>query len=351
MIDLATAKEWYGLRPGMSRAEAVRVIEAAGAEFSEDANDPGWMLVSADKWGLELRFAEDGEQRLRQVAIDSEECVWNGKPFIGAPVHQAIEAMGDEARQTGWRPEDGVNEAFDDLQPLGAGPFSDETLLEAGTLWVPRRALGLSLIEGSICDVVWRDARDVPKEFVGPLTEAQRQISRRPDVVEYLRSQTTAVAPKPMNWAQRGLTLLFVAALAYLGREAWMETQRWHAAPVLSAKVISIEKATAKPWIDRFQVRYQDPSGRSREAVVPRSEFYVAPEEIGAETQIAFLDGDPPQVKGPAHSRDAGFLKYMPQAIAVVAVWGAGMLLAGRIRPREEPPADRSTLPVPPGLN
>jgi hypothetical protein len=309
------------------------------------------MVVHGEGFGMELRFEEDGAQRLRQLAIDDAGCLWAGRPFIDRPVHEALDAMGESGRGAKWRPEDAAYEAFDDLEELGAGPFRDETLLEDGTLWIPQRALGLTMCEGSVCDVVWRRAEDVPRQFAGPFTEAQRAISQRGDLADYLRAQTTNVAKtKPWNPVQWVLMFLLIAVFAYLGREAWRETQRWQTAVTLPAQVVAIEKATSKPWMDHYRVRYTDPMGRTQVSRLERREFYVAPTEVGQEVQVAYAS-NPPEARGPSYGRDAAFLHYLPQFVGVFIVYWLGMFAAGFIRPKEAAPVDdRPVLPMPPGL-
>ena len=286
-IELSTGEPWRGLKPGMTRADATRVLEEMGAKTSDDANDPGWMIATADEWGLELRFEESGEQRLRQIALDDWEAVWRGREIGGKPLHEVLATIGDAAVGASWRAEDAVNTAFDDLQPPGAGPCADETLLGEGTLWLPRHHLGLVLCEGAVNEIVWRRPEDMPTQFAGALTDAQKQFTAQPDFEEQLRKRwasqrlTTAT---PSNPLQTILTLLLVATLAYIGWLGFQEMQRWQHARTLTGQLVSIEKATRKPWIDRYTIKYKDPTGRSQTAVLEHGEFYIAPREAGEET-------------------------------------------------------------------
>lgn len=339
----------------MTRDEAMRAIEAAGAEQSEDANDPGWMLVTGEEWGLELRLEESGEQRIRQIAIDSEECHWAGRKIVGVPVHEAVAAIGHDAQGTGWRPEDPVTGAFDDLGPIPTGSWTDEDLLESGTLWVPLRSIGLGMIGGLVGDVVWREPRDIPRHLAGPLTESQRQLSRRPDLRKHLHKRGTepgggaASLPKAARAAERLLKLLLVVAFAYLGREAWRESQRWHTAVPVTGQLVQIDKATAKPWVDRYQMKYRDPAGRMQRAVIEAGEFYVAPREVGEEVALSYADGEPPQVRGPAYARDAVFLEYLPKFLGVFVIYLVPSFIVRRCPWTAPPKDDRPNLPQPPG--
>jgi hypothetical protein len=96
------------------------VIHDAGVSSDDDANDPEWMVVR--EWGMELRFAEDGEQRLRQIALDDPRFRWAGKALLDEPLHLALAALGEAARDAGWRPENALLTEFDDLTELPPAP-------------------------------------------------------------------------------------------------------------------------------------------------------------------------------------------------------------------------------------
>lgn len=353
-IELSTGEPWRGLKPGMPRADALRVLEAAGAKTSDDANDPGWLIATADEWGLELRFEESGEQRLRQIALDDWEAVWLDREVGGKPLHEVLATIGDAAVGASWRAEDAVNAAFDDLQPPGAGPFTDEALLGEGTLWLPRRNLGLVMCEGAVNEIVWRRQEDVPVQFAGPLTDAQRQFTTQPDFEEQLRKRwasqrlTTAT---PSNPLQTVLTLLLAATLACIGWLGFQEVQRWQHAQTLAGQLVSIEKATRKPWIDHYTIKYKDPTGRPQTAVLEHGEFYIAPRETGEETQVCYLAGDPPRVKGPARARDSAFIDYVPWAIGAGATYLVLWCAAGfvwRLKRASAPPVPPASPSAPP---
>jgi len=91
-----------------------------------------------------------------------------------------------------WSAQDAADEPFAAPEGTPVGPAPEEKLLGNGTVWLPERGLGLVLWEGAVMDVVWRDARDLPARYVGPVTEAQRQLSKRPDLDEYLREGQAA---------------------------------------------------------------------------------------------------------------------------------------------------------------
>jgi len=363
-IDISTAATWRGLRPGMTRAEAMRVLGTSAVEIDDDANDPGWLLVHADEWGIELRFEESGEERLRQIVLDDWECTWAGREFCNRPLHEALVTLGDAGREAGWRAEDAVNESFEDLQPPSPEGTADEDLLGEGTVWLRSRGIGLVMCDGAVNEVVWRRPEDVPAQLLGPVTDAQREITKRADLEDHLsklrvsKSVEARKTSSASNPVQKLLTLLFIAALGWVGWQGLQETQRWQTAQTLTGKLARIDKATSKPWIDHYVIEYTDPAGHAQTASVERGGFYVPPNAIGEETKIAWLAGNPPRVKGPAHARDSAFLEYVPWFIGVCAVYmvlwsiagfvGRLMRNAAAARPPGRPAPPPSATPGPP---
>lgn len=315
IFDLSTGEPWYGLRPGLSRAEATRILETTGAEAAYDDEKPDRMMADGTDWCLELRLAETGEQRIRQLTLDDWNFVWRGQDISNRPLHEVLAVLGDAGRDALWRPEDAGAAPFEDLQPLGPEPIEDESLLDTGTLWLRPLGIGLVMCSGKVNEVVWRPPQDVPTHFAGPVTEAQKQLSADPDVEAKIRAKwmkSSPVTSTPPNPLQRIVTLLHVVAFITLGFLAFRDAQYWHQAPTITGQLASIEKATKKPWIDFYVIEYQDAAGQTRTARLRSGEFYVPPQKIGEETQVFYLDGRPPRVKGPAHARDAAFIDFVP---------------------------------------
>ena len=222
IIDISKAETWHGIRPGMLRSEVVRAAEAAGLEVSDDETDPEWLLVMWDENSLELLFAGEGEQPLRQIILDDESSTWKGRPVIGQPLHEALANIGDDAIGAGWRPENTYVERFEDLNPLKPEPVIDESLIYEGTLWLPRRNFGLVMCEGIVNVIVWRRLEDFPWQFVGSVTEAQKTLTARADCKEVVRERV--YAPQKSG-TQSLLVLAFILALAFLGWQALLEQE------------------------------------------------------------------------------------------------------------------------------
>jgi hypothetical protein len=323
-IDLSSAETWNSLRPGMMRSEVVRALEAAGAEISEDDTDPEWMLAMWDEGGFELFFAGEGEQPLRQIILDDEESLWGGQEIIGEPLHKALAVIGDAASGAGWRPECAADERFADLNPSTAGPFADESLLDEGTLWLPRRNLGLVMCSGMVNVVIWRRPEDFPRQLVGSVTEAQKQITARPDCEEYLRKRVSEISSaqtvsEKNSGAQNWLILAFLLVLALLGWQAFLEHERWQTAGRVLGKVTGIVETPGKLTSKAFRVSFPDRQGVQHTVDLEPGEFYVAPTAVGEEVELAFVEGNPPRVMGLSRVRDAAFLRYVPWFIAAAA--------------------------------
>jgi hypothetical protein len=320
-FDLSRLPTWRGLRPGLPRAEVSKILERTGRQEAENPSDPESLAV--DEWGTELQSDEEGDQRLRQIELDDEQYHWNGRAVLGQPLHLALEAFGDAAREAGWRPENAVDSLLDDLEPIDPGPYHDQHLLDHGTLWLPVVRIGLVMQHGLVQELVWRDAADIPRQTVSPVTEAQLAISRRADLQSYLRFWRPE---RRMNNVQRILTGAFVLAVIGIGVFAFQLQQHWSAAPAAKARVTALKIATNSA----YDVEFTDTDGKSQTATLHARDFYVPPSEVGQEVEIRYLPTEPIQVRGPARAQDSAFVTCFPWAIAATGIYGVLFWLAGR---------------------
>ncbi|HET6406566.1 MAG TPA: hypothetical protein VFG14_01700 [Chthoniobacteraceae bacterium] len=324
IIDLAKDTTWRGLHPGMPRAEGLRVLESNGAEVSEDDTDPGWMGVTWEDSGLELIFAEEGDQALRQIVLEEEESTWAGKALIDQRLDRVMAAMGDAATGAAWRPECAYDERFADLEPPPPGPFADEVLLNGGTLWLPKLRLGLVVCEGNVFSIIWRRPEDFPIQLVGPFSEGQKRIMERPDYGDYVRESASDKlaedeAPSGSGLPQKLLMVAFIAVLAWLGSKAFQESRRWHTAPEIDGKLTEIVDTPNALVKKHYRVSFADNEGRTHFADLEPGEFYIAPSTVGEDVKLAYVAGDPPRVMGLSRVRDAAFIRYVPWFIGVTA--------------------------------
>lgn len=346
ILDLATTAETIGVRLGMPRAEVEAVLPARELEFS--GYGKGNMLVSADEWDLELYFATDGAQPLRQIAGDTEGIVWRGQSLIDLRLDAALRAL-EPCGPALWTPNDAISDAFPKKRKTESP--TDEELLSEGTVWLPQTGLGLVILDGEVLGLALRATTDLPPDFAGPVTPAQRELSLNPEIAALLRksqrNRVESASPAgALRWPRRLLTLGTIVALALIARSGFEEGQRWQQAPQVVGKLLGVEQVQLKQFrdyvpmplrylvpperpfeVEGYRVEFRDSEDRLREVVLERAEFFVPPEPIGAEVTIAVLPGDPPRVKGPSRARDAGFLEYVPVAIVVGALWVISQLL------------------------
>lgn len=351
-FDIARSDTWFGLKPGMSKEEVLSILRNSNAEIDEAEENPTWLMVTADGWGLEIYFTEGADPRVRQLNLDDSDCRWNGRPFLCRPMHETLDALGHEAAGAAWRPEDAADEPFLDLTPLGTRTASDTELLREGTVWLPRQNRGLVLCEGEVIQMVWRQPHDLPREFLGPVTEVQRQITARKDCADFLRDAWTkeeevATPSKPWNPIQRSLTVWLVIGLGYIGWKGFQETQRWHRAVTLPGQVVAIEPAADSKESPTYRVKYTNPSGDEQTVALERYELYVPPQKVGDEVPIMYSPEEPATAHGLAYARDIAFFKYTPWVLGAGFVYIIGMFLAGPLgRRRKAEPAQ----PIIPGL-
>lgn len=349
-LDLATANHWLGFRPGMTQAQVRERLQQLGIKEDLYSDDNLGAEVSGQR--LEFWFEADGELRLRQIATYSE-VVWNGRPIVNLTLDDALRATEPLNRAPMWEANDATDWPFPGPGEVPAGPVSDEKLLEEGTVWLPDRGLGLTMLQGKVSDIAWREPRDLPTQFAGPVTDAQRQLSKRLDLEKHLRDQAAAAEraarPKnPRNPLHILLICICIGLLAYVGYKGFQEMRLWNTAPTLTGKYVSAEEVPRKKHFDlgpefirkhmaddptrhreMYRIQYLDPSGRPQAATLEGAEFYVPPREPGEEVQIAYVDGDPPRVKGLSRARDAAFIEYMPWAIAVGLLYVVGLFIFG----------------------
>lgn len=351
-LDIAKADTWLGCKPGMTRAEVQSALKLVGVDASAYGEDN--LTATLDGVDAEFYFTKDGADRLLQISLEGDGLLWNDKPLSELPLDEMMQTIA-RGGQGFWSTDDASDDPYADTAPAPADatPVADADLLKEGTVWFPERGLGVVIWQGKVFFVVWRAAKDLPKHFVGPVTELQRELSRRPDLTEHLREKAAASAiaarPKdPMRYFRRVLALAAIAAFALTGREAFREMTLWNAAPVVPGKLLAIEKgvqkeffeylpapvtrhlpewllagriSSARPQVDLYRVQYTDPHDQPREALLEGAEFYVAPREIGDPVELTFLDENPPRVKGPARARDSAFLEHMPWAITIGGLW------------------------------
>jgi hypothetical protein len=321
----------------MSRVDVQAALEIAEVGSDEDANDPEWMVIR--EWGMELRFAEDAEQRLRQMALDHPRFRWSGKALLDQPLHLALAALGGAARDAGWRPESALLTEFDDLELLPPGTYADESLLREGTLWLPTARLGLVMSDGHVRALAWREAADVPRSTVGGVTEAQLDLCKRPDLRNYLHFWRPR---HQMTTLEVMLTGVFILTLLGIGVYAWQEQQAWQSAPTIRARVTGLDPLPPGIGQKPIHVEFTDKSGVVRAGSLESAEFYVDPSAVGEEVELRYLATEPPRFKGPARVHDAGFVRSTPWVIAAVAAYGALMTAARWLqRQRRVPSAPR----------
>ena len=349
-VDLAHADAWCGFRPGMARTEVMAGLQRLGAEA--DGHGEENLAANVNGREMEFWFATDGSERLRQLSVEAEEIHWNGQPLLDARVDDALRALEPHGPAM-WEPHDAIGIPFREPRTPPQTPPTDEELLTEGTIWLPERGLGLVICEGAVIGVAWREARDLPAQFAGPVTAAQRQLSRRPDLDSYLREkhveEIRAERRKdPLRFLRGAVTVLAFVALAMIGRKGFTDARLWAQAPMLPGKLLAFERGPRKEFrdylpppfskmipagkrvdVDLYRVEFNDPAGAQREAVLEPAEFYVSPREIGEEVQVAYAEGEPPRVHGPSRARDAAFIDYVPWAICVGVLWLAGQILIG----------------------
>jgi hypothetical protein len=145
----------------------------------------------------------------------------------------------------------------------------------------------------------------------------------------------------PLARLQTLLTIVCAVWLLAIGYDGFREMQVWSQASTITGKLVAVVEVPRKKFFDLgperlrrfmpydrtrrrqlYRVSYLDRTGRAHEATLEAAEFYVPPHE---EVELAYVDGDPPQVKGLARARDSAFLDQMPKAIGVGILYVVGI--------------------------
>jgi hypothetical protein len=342
-IDLAKLDAWCGVRPGMTRAQVLETLQQQGVEAEEYGSDN--LTATTDAWEMQFYFATDDSRRLRQLSIEEGEILWGGQRLVGVRLDEALRLLGSPATAV-WQANDVIHEPFPEPGDAPIAPVTDEELLEEGTVWLPERGLGLVIGEGEVIGVAWRAPQDLPTQFAGPVTNAQRELSTRPDLESHLDAKRAArfkaeEKKDPLSSLRTLLTVATIAALAFVAKKGFEEMQLWNKAPTLTAKFVAIENVPMKQFrdflppelrwlfprlkpviVEAYRVEFTAPREElPQQATLEQGELYVPPREAGDEVPVVYLSGNPPRVKGLARARDSAFVDYMPWAIAIGAIW------------------------------
>ena len=350
-LDVSTEAAWRGLQLGMTRDAALAVMEEADEPHSTAGGDECWLATEGD-WDMELRFEESGQQLLRQITWNAGDLTWKGGLISNVPFHEALQCFGSDAEGAAWSPDDAADDLFDGSGPVNTGVVADEDLLATGTLWLPKKSLGLVMCEGLVLLAVCRRESDMPPLSAGPVTAAQLNLSKQPNLANMLRkrrnSGSVSNAPSmkwtPLQWV---IAAVFVLSLITLAKRGFVEMQAWQQAEVLTGTLINIEERPVKEGGDLYHVAYKDPKGQRQQVALERADFYVSPRQPGDEVQICYVAEDPPRVKGPSRAKDAAFLKYLPQFIGLLGIYVVVQMIAGFFGPRPSAPAPAVAQPAP----
>jgi len=137
------------------------------------------------------------------------------------------------------------------------------------------------------------------------------------------------------------VTIATVAVLAWVGKLGFEESQVWNQAQTLQARFVAAEQVPMKQFrdylppalrwvvppsrpviVEAYRVEYFAPETEAVwQVVLEHGELHVPPQNPGDEVPVAYVAGNPPQVKGLSRARDSAFVEYVPWAIVIGALW------------------------------
>jgi hypothetical protein len=308
---------------GATREEIARRLAEKNIKLNVDDEDD-WLWI--EELDAELRFKTTKPAVLREIVVEDEQLRFASLAVIGKRLHEVVVLLKVSDAETMWRLE------RDDESRSGAifpeGPTSDELLLSRGTLWIPSLGLGLGIVRGEITTVRLRKPEESPKSGLGPLTPSQRELSGRTDLSRFLLRPSGRVS-RQINAVQVVLGFVLAVSLGLLVWQAIDYQRRWNDAPVVEGTVIAV-RPPGDPIPNEFTIAYRDQAGAEHQVVFHSADVYIL-REVGEKVEVRYLPEAPDQPLGPARVRDAGFLKYMPRGIGIVAVYLLLQIAVGAI--------------------
>ena len=303
------------IKLGSTHADVIAALQNAKIDLEgDDELDEGRLYVI--DLDTELRFKSTQPPILLEIIVEDEQVRLGPLPVLGQRLHKIVDQLQVTEAETLWRMEnDDDHRPADGSQPI----VTDDTLLNAGTLWIPSLGLGLGLVRGEITTVRLRQPQEAPQRGLGPLTHSQRELSARKDLPLYLVRTRSSIDPATI----RIQSFLLLAVVVAMGMTIWQGIRyqlRWNAAPVVEGAVLDVQPPPPDPFPDEYTVAYLDQTGKTHQVVLKRSDVYVAP-KIGDKIEIRYLPENPAQPLGPARYRDAAFDKFIPLGIGVIATY------------------------------
>jgi hypothetical protein len=301
------------LELGAERGEVLRRLAEAGMEQEDDEDD--WLWV--EEMDAELNFKTTKPQTLYEIVIEDDRPHFGSQVVIGRRVHEIVELLQIPDSETLWRLEG--NNVRQQAAAREDVPANDKELLSRGTLWIAALGLGLSMVDGEIDTLRLRKPEDAPRRGLGTLSSAQRELSKRNDLDEYLATPVAGERRRG-RWYQGWLTVALALALGLLVARAFDYQRRWNEAPVVEGEVIAVNPPPPDPFPSELTVAYRDQAGGEHQTVFRLADVY-ATRAVGEKVEVRYLPSAPEEPMGPAQYRDAGFVKYLPWGIGLMGVY------------------------------
>lgn len=300
-------------RLGMPRDEVFEVLKAHSFETCESDLDEDELYIT--EMDVTLYFDRQSPYPVLLIEVEDERVRFGNLTVLWDYAHNIFSTVA--ATDTLW---------FDDLSrivephssPALQKEFSDEQLLERGTVWITPLGVGFRLSGGTIVAVYLCDPNHLPQTGHGQFTGAQRHLSEK---MQLRPSKKTIAKTHPIeSLCKLGLLIAAVLVATFFGLRAWDEQKRWDNAPEVEAEVVSVWPAPPEPFPEKFQLSYKDNFGQQHEVELRQNDIYGMP-KIGDKVPLRYLLDAPETVKGPAKLQDIGFDKFVPYLISTFAVY------------------------------
>lgn len=301
------------MRLGMPRDELFQNLKEHG--FETEAIDPLDHEFYIMEMETTLYFGQCHPYPLELIEVDDErvrfgtlKVLWDFPHNIFATVPSTATIWFDDLAQ--------ITTAF--TSPPSQTAATDEQLLDNGTLWMKALGVGFVLSRGKITSLLLCDPAQLPQTGCSEFSGAQRHLSERMQIESF---KVPIVKTHPLvSGVKIGLLLSAILVAAFFGKQAWEEQKRWDNAPEVEATVVAVWPPPPEPFPDKYQLAFQDNSGKTHEVELLQNDLYGIP-QVGEQIRLRYLQESPQTVKGPAKLHDIAFDRFVPYLLGIFATY------------------------------
>ncbi len=302
---------------GMARDEVIQILEQKRLEYETLSNA---MTVYVLEMDTKLYFRQEGTLPLYLIEVSNEQARFGKLKVLWEAPHHIFASIPSSG--TLWlenRPPSNPRLA----KPGVRLAPNDEQLLNSGTLWMKDLGVGFGLTRGRITTLLLCDPADLPVTGLGEFTGAQRHLSERMALAAYKSASQHSPASRTSKIERAVMFMLLVCAaltIGFFGKRALDEKKRWDGSTEVQAVVVAVWPPPPEPFPNKFELSYQDASGKSHQIELQSSDVYGTP-LVGDTVPLRYLPEAPQTALGPVAFRDLGFDRFVPYLLGTLVAY------------------------------